>query len=134
MENNQPNPKKKSKVEKKFLSISEGVNEVVGSPYWFMVSVFLVIAWAFSGFFIGFGDTWQLLINTTTTILTFLMISLLHSSQKKWEEKIERLQNQEVTTIKEIKKETRRISQEKPNKKDIASLGEKQNEEHGQLY
>jgi low affinity Fe/Cu permease len=119
MENIQTQPRKKSKLEKKFAAISEAVNGVVGSPFWFAFSVILVVVWFFSGFFVGFGDTWQLMINTTTTIMTFLMISLLHSSQKKWEDKIERMQNQEVSTMQQLKKETKKIALEGGIKKDI---------------
>ena len=108
-------------MEKKFRGFSDSVNNIVGSPYFFTFSVILVIIWFFSGFIIGFGDTWQLTINTTTTILTFLMISLLHSSQKKWEDKIERMQNREETTIKEIKKETKKIAMETPKKKEAGT-------------
>lgn len=115
--NQQPsNIKKHGKLHKKFQSFADSVNGVVGSPYWFVFSVIMVITWFFSGFFLNFSETWQLMINTTTTILTFLMISLLHSSQKKWEDKIERLQDREASTIKEIHKQTKRISLEAPSK------------------
>ena len=108
--------KKRSKIHKSFQAVADFVNNIVGSPFWFVFSVILVVAWFFSGFFIGFTETWQLIINTSTTILTFLMISLLHSSQKKWEDKIERLQNREASQIREIKKETKRITLETPPK------------------
>lgn len=105
---------KGKKIKKKFQSFADRINDVVGSPFWFAFSVAIVISWALSGFVVGFTETWQLVINTFTTILTFLMISLLHSSQKKWEEKIERLQDREATIMKKIQKDTKRISYEKP--------------------
>ena len=108
--------KKHGKLHKKFQAIADAVSNIAGSPFWFAFSVIMVITWFFSGFFLNFSETWQLMINTTTTILTFLMISLLHSSQKKWEDKIERLQDREATTIKKIQKDTKRISLEKPIK------------------
>jgi low affinity Fe/Cu permease len=106
--------KKQSKIHKKFQSIADFFNNIAGSPYWFVFSIIIVLTWFVSGFFIGFTDTWQLIINTSTTIMTFLMISLLHSSQKKWEDKIERMQDREASHIREIKKETKRITMESP--------------------
>jgi low affinity Fe/Cu permease len=106
-------PTKGKKVEKKFQAFADFVDRIVGSPFWFAFSVMLVIVWAFSGFIFGFGQTWQLMINTTTTILTFLMIALLHSSQQKWEDRMERMQDREATHIRELKKETKKISLEK---------------------
>jgi len=108
--------KKRGKLHKRFQTISDFVSNIAGSPFWFVFSVLLVITWFFSGFIIGFTETWQLVINTSTTIFTFLMISLLHSSQKKWEDRMERLQDREATTIKKIQKDTKRISLEKPVK------------------
>lgn len=112
MENQLPTLKKRSKMEQKFQNLAERIDKIVGSPYWFAFSIFLVLVWLPSGFFFGFNDIWHLMINTTTTILTFLMLSLLHSSQSKWEEKIERLEKREATTMKEIKKDTQKISHE----------------------
>lgn len=114
MPNLLPTEKKPNKLEKKFKWIAEKTNNIVGSPYWFVFSLVLVIVWLPSGFLLGFNEIWHLIINTTTTILTFLMISLLHSSQTKWEDKIDKLLNKEVTQIKEIKKETKKIALEKP--------------------
>jgi low affinity Fe/Cu permease len=116
MEQAQRPIKKRSKLHRRFQAIADTTTKVVGSPFWFVFSVSIVVTWFFSGFFIGFTETWQLIINTSTTILTFLMISLLHSSQKKWEDKMERMQDREATTIKEIKKETKKIAMESPHK------------------
>ncbi|MCA9308355.1 low affinity iron permease family protein [candidate division WWE3 bacterium] len=92
-----------------FSKVSETVSEIVGSPWWFIFSIVLVLIWALSGFVIGFGENWQLWINTTTTILTFLMMSLLHASQSKWEKKMERIQTKEKTALNAIKSETAQI-------------------------
>lgn len=110
------NPRKKGGVEKKFQAFADFMDRIVGSPFWFVFSIVIVVTWLFSGTIIGFTETWQLIINTTTTILTFLMISLLHSSQQKWEDKIERLQDREASHIRDIKKETKRITFESPSK------------------
>lgn len=56
---------------------------VFGSPLSFAAAVFLVIAWAVGGFIFGFTDSWQLYINTGTTILTFLMVFLIQNTQNR---------------------------------------------------
>ncbi len=93
-----------------FERISEKVNNVVGSPYWFIFSMVLILVWLPSGFLLGWGEIWHLIINTTTTILTFLMMSLLHSSQSKWEERMEKLQQKETSKIRTIEKNTKKIA------------------------
>lgn len=52
------------------------INGWVSSPHWFIFSVGVVLAWAIWGPIAGFSDVWQLLINTGTTILTFLLVGL----------------------------------------------------------
>src|SRR3954468_9137265 len=55
----------------------------VGSPYAFLIAVGVVVVWAVSGPLFGFSDTWQLVINTGTTIVTFLMVFLIQNSQNR---------------------------------------------------
>lgn len=57
------------------------VSRAVGTPYAFFLASFLIIAWAVSGPFLHFSEVWQLTINTATTIVTFLMVFLIQSSQ-----------------------------------------------------
>jgi low affinity Fe/Cu permease len=99
-----------TKLIKKFYKISDKVSGVVGSPYWFIFSLLIILIWIPSGFFLGWGEIWHLLINTTTTILTFLMVALLHSSQSRWEKKMEKLQQRESTEIKALGKTTKKIA------------------------
>ena len=54
-----------------------------GSSWAFLVALTVVIAWAVTGPLFGFSDTWQLVINTGTTIATFLMVFLIQRSQNK---------------------------------------------------
>jgi low affinity Fe/Cu permease len=49
----------------------------------FAVAVFLIAGWAVSGKWFGFSDTWQLVINTATTIITFLMVFLIQNTQNR---------------------------------------------------
>lgn len=53
----------------------------MGQPISFIGATGLVVLWLLSGPFFGFSDTWQLIINTSTTIITFLMVFLIQSTQ-----------------------------------------------------
>ena len=55
----------------------------VGSPTAFVLAVAVIIVWAVSGPVFGWSDTWQLVINTGTTIVTFLMVFLIQSTQSR---------------------------------------------------
>ena len=55
----------------------------------FVIAVLLVLAWAISGPLFGFSDTWQLVINTATTVVTFLMVFLIQSTQNRDTEAIQ---------------------------------------------
>ena len=66
-----------------FDAFTERVAESMGRPKVFTVALVFVALWAVSGPFLGFSDTWQLLINTSTTVLTFLMVFLLQNTQNR---------------------------------------------------
>jgi low affinity Fe/Cu permease len=55
----------------------------VGRPAAFIVAISLVVLWGISGPLFGFSDTWQLVINTATTVVTFLMVFLIQSTQNR---------------------------------------------------
>jgi low affinity Fe/Cu permease len=61
----------------------------VGRPATFAVAAGIIVAWALSGPVFGFSDTWQLVINTGTTIVTFLMVFLIQSTQNRDTEAIQ---------------------------------------------
>jgi low affinity Fe/Cu permease len=56
---------------------------ITGKPLTFMIAVLVVAVWAVTGPLFGFSDTWQLVINTGTTIITFLMVFLIQSTQNR---------------------------------------------------
>ena len=56
---------------------------ITGKPLTFMIAVSVVAAWAGTGPLFAFSDTWQLVINTGTTIVTFLMVFLIQSTQNR---------------------------------------------------
>lgn len=67
----------------RFDAFTERVAESMGRPKVFTGALALVALWAVSGPFMGFSNTWQLLINTSTTVLTFLMVFLLQNTQNR---------------------------------------------------
>ena len=62
---------------------SGAITRAAGSAKAFLVAVAVVVVWAVTGPIFGFSDTWQLVINTGTTIVTFLMVFLIQQSQNK---------------------------------------------------
>lgn len=66
-----------------FERFANTVNNVAGSTMAFIVALLLVIVWAITGPFFHFSETWQLVINTGTTIITFLMVFLIQKTQNK---------------------------------------------------
>jgi low affinity Fe/Cu permease len=66
-----------------FRRFSHRVSVAVGAPWAFGVALALVIVWAVSGPFFHYSDTWQLTINTTTTIVTFLMVFVIQNTQNR---------------------------------------------------
>ena len=66
-----------------FLKFSNKLAQVAGHASTFVIAVVLVIVWAISGPLFHFSDTWQLVINTSTTIVTFLMVFLIQNTQNR---------------------------------------------------
>ncbi|QEL25672.1 low affinity iron permease family protein [Bosea sp. F3-2] len=66
-----------------FTRLSQGVAHWTGKPQTFFGAAALIVVWALSGPFFGFNDSWQLVINTSTTIVTFLMVFIIQNSQNR---------------------------------------------------
>ena len=66
-----------------FEKMSIAVTKASGSTAAFIIAFFVIIVWLISGPIFNFSDTWQLVINTGTTIVTFLMVFLIQRSQNK---------------------------------------------------
>ncbi len=66
-----------------FRFVSNKVSAWAGSAYTFLIAVSIVVVWGVSGPMFGFSDTWQLVINTGTTIVTFLMVFLIQNTQNR---------------------------------------------------
>jgi low affinity Fe/Cu permease len=66
-----------------FRLFAQRTSEVLGSAWAFVAALLLLIGWAVSGPLFHFSDTWQLVINTSTTIITFLMVFLIQNTQNR---------------------------------------------------
>jgi low affinity Fe/Cu permease len=76
-------PEPKSRIGHALEKFSLAATEWAGSSWAFSVAVAIILAWAVTGPIFHFSDTWQLVINTGTTIVTFLMVFLIQRSQNK---------------------------------------------------
>src|SRR5690348_3879400 len=70
-------------LNKWFTHIAEAVSHATGHAIAFIICCVIVIIWAATGPVFGFSDTWQLIINTVTTIVTFLMVFLIQNTQNR---------------------------------------------------
>jgi low affinity Fe/Cu permease len=66
-----------------FRKFASKTSEIVGSPWAFIIAVVLIALWAVSGPVFGFSDTWQLIANTITTLITTLMVFLIQNTQNR---------------------------------------------------
>jgi low affinity Fe/Cu permease len=73
----------KSKEPDIFTRFTTAVSSALGRPWVFVIALGLLVIWACSGPLLGFSDTWQLIINTSTTIITFLMVFIIQNTQNR---------------------------------------------------
>ena len=66
-----------------FRKFAQAISHAVGSPWAFIIATLIIVVWAVTGPFFGYSDTWQLVINTGTTIITFLMVFLIQNTQNR---------------------------------------------------
>jgi low affinity Fe/Cu permease len=79
----QPPRSFRCKVDDLFRAFSRNAASVVGSAWAFILAITVVVVWAATGRMFHFSDTWQLIINTGTTIVTFLMVFLIQNTQNR---------------------------------------------------
>lgn len=70
-------------VNKLFADIANRTSQVAGRAITFLIAIGVVLIWAATGHWFQYSDTWQLVINTGTTIITFLMVFLIQNSQNR---------------------------------------------------
>ena len=68
---------------KTFNKLAQATAKFTGNPLCFCLALAVVLAWAISGPLFGFSEVWQLVINTGTTIVTFLMVFLIQNTQNR---------------------------------------------------
>src|SRR5689334_9475607 len=73
----------KHPISRLFADIAQTTSHEVGRAWVFALAVGIIILWAITGPFFHFSDTWQLIINTGTTIVTFLMVFLIQNAQNR---------------------------------------------------
>lgn len=66
-----------------FQSFAARTSLLVGSKWAFFLAISVILGWAISGPYFKFSDTWQLVVNTATTIVTFLMVFLIQNTQNR---------------------------------------------------
>jgi low affinity Fe/Cu permease len=67
----------------RFSSIARRIALLAGRPVVFLAAVLSIVLWGLSGPIFGFSDTWQLIVNTSTTIITFLMVFIIQNTQNR---------------------------------------------------
>jgi low affinity Fe/Cu permease len=72
-----------------FTWFANAASRAAGRPYAFVLAVSIIAVWAITGPLFGFSDTWQLVINTGTTIITFLMVFLIQNTQNRDSEAVQ---------------------------------------------
>jgi low affinity Fe/Cu permease len=70
-------------VKRTFADIATAIAHQSGRPITFLLAAFIVIVWAITGPLFHYSDTWQLIINTGTTIITFLMVFIIQNTQNR---------------------------------------------------
>jgi low affinity Fe/Cu permease len=70
-------------ISKLFADFAGFVAHAAGRPWIFALSVMAIVLWGATGPVFGFSDTWQLIVNTATTIVTFLMVFLIQNTQNR---------------------------------------------------
>ena len=67
----------------RFSRLARRVANLSGRPATFLAASAAILLWALSGPFFGFSDTWQLIVNTSTTVITFLMVFIIQNTQNR---------------------------------------------------
>lgn len=73
----------KDSLDRIFTVIAGRVSGAAGHPMTFVIAGSIIVIWAVTGPIFGWSDTWQLIVNTGTTIVTFLMVFLIQNSQNR---------------------------------------------------
>lgn len=97
-------------INRSFNALAEWTARNTGSPLTFIGALALVVIWGATGPLFGFSQTWQLVINTGTTIATFLMVFLLQNSQNRTTEEMHQLVRKQNENTDELNRIVRRMA------------------------
>jgi low affinity Fe/Cu permease len=106
-----------------FARFSHLVAHLAGRPLTFALAVSLVAVWAVTGPLFGFSATWQLVINTATTIITFLMVFVLQNTQNRDGEAVQAKLDDLIFAVKDA--DNRFVQAEKLSDEELHALREK---------
>lgn len=66
-----------------FNMFAKRISDIIGNAWSFVIAVVVILVWILSGHYFNYSDTWQLIINTATTIITFLIVFLIQNTQSR---------------------------------------------------
>lgn len=105
-----------------FCKFSNFIAEASGKPITFVLAFVAILVWAITGPIFGFSETWQLVVNTGTTIITFLMVFILQNSQNRDSKALQAKLDELILSSSAA--ENRFVGIEKLNEEEIARLTE----------
>lgn len=113
-----------------FATLANSVARFTGRPWAFALCCLLVIVWALSGPLFHYSDTWQLVINTGTTIITFLMVFLIQNTQNRESEALHAKLDELIRAV--DKAENRFIGLDRKGEDEIEDLRDQVAQETGE--
>mgnify|MGYP000281518082 CR=1 FL=1 len=105
-----------------FEKVAQKATQFSGTTYAFIIALSIILIWIFTGPIFDFSDTWQLVINTSTTIVTFLMVFLIQRAQNKDSRALHLKLNELIASLKGPS--NRLIDIENLNEKELETLHE----------
>ncbi|MCW5959242.1 MAG: low affinity iron permease family protein [Pyrinomonadaceae bacterium] len=103
-----------------FTRFAKATSKIAGKPATFIIAVALVVIWGATGPVFGYSDTWQLVINTSTTIITFLMVFLIQNTQNRDTEALQVKLDEIIRSIEEARNEV--LDLEELDEKDLDDI------------
>jgi low affinity Fe/Cu permease len=105
-----------------FTRFARKTSAIAGRPLTFILAVAIILVWAATGPLFGFSDTWQLVINTGTTIITFLMVFLIQNTQNRDTEALQIKLDELIRAMKEARNEV--LDLEEMDEKELDKIRE----------
>lgn len=103
-----------------FTRFAKWTARITGKPATFITAVLIIIVWGVTGPIFKYSDTWQLIINTGTTIITFLMVFLIQNTQNRDSEAVQVKLDEIIRSIKSARNEV--LDLEELDEKDLDKI------------